>query len=85
MDQAGGLVRLSRRPAAHRQEGTFCYAPFPPAGVGIDGAVLLRSVTARVSTADSTLTVGQGLSRQYPYGRAGFKPDGDSYVSIMIS
>ena len=35
---------------------------------------MLRSVTCRVSTADSTLMVGRGLRRQYPYGGAGFKP-----------
>ena len=57
-------------------------APFPPAGAGrfgtgSEGAVLLRSVMACVSTANSTLMVGRG-----------FKPDGDSrcsYASIVIS
>ena len=44
------------------------YAPFPSAGAGrfgagSEGAVLLRSVAARVSTANSTLKVGRGLSR----------------------
>ena len=43
-------------------------APIPPAGTGRfgagrEGAVLLRSVTVCVSTADSTLIVGRGLSR----------------------
>ena len=43
-------------------------APFPPAGVGrfsavSEGVVLLRSITCRVSTANSTLMVGHGLSR----------------------
>ena len=53
---------------------------FPPRGagrfgVGREGAVLLRSVTCRVSTADSTLMVG-----------AGFKPDVNSrggYVAMI--
>ena len=41
------------------------YAPFPPAGrfgVGREGAVLLRSVTCRVSTVNSNLKVGRGLA-----------------------
>ena len=55
-------------------------APFPPAGAGrfgagSEGAVLFRSVTCRVSTANSALM-----------GGAGFKPDSDSrsrYVATI--
>ena len=37
--------------------------PFGPARFSSEGTVWLSSVMARVSTADSTLMVGQGLSR----------------------
>ena len=57
-------VRFGER--IHSNRGS--YAPSPLAGVGrfgagSEGAVLLRSITARVSTTDSTLMVGRGLSR----------------------
>ena len=60
--QDGG--RISRFAAANAVSN----APFTPDGVGrfsagSEGVVLLRSVTTRISTADSTLMVGRGLSR----------------------
>ena len=46
-------------PTPHFEKNyNILYGAFPPRGAGREGAVLLGSVTCRVSTADGTLMVG---------------------------